>query len=135
MEPDVTPRLRVLVAVDTDETLAAMEHLCDQCELVEKVKDGWAMLRAAAEHSPDLIIADLEMTGLDGIEATARLAGPHRNIPVIILSSQGAPELIDEAFDAGADAFVLKRDADQELMLAIETIMNGGRFVSRSCRS
>ena len=76
------------MAVDNDETLAIMKRLCHhECELVEVVKDGWAMLRAAEEHSPDLIIADLDMPGLDGIEATARLSGPQREIPVIILAS------------------------------------------------
>jgi len=93
------------------------------------------MIRAAEKQSPDLIIADLEMTGLDGIEATARLRSICENVPVIILASEGAPEFIDEAFDAGASAYVLKRDAAEDLMMAIRRTLDGERFVSRSCRN
>jgi two-component system, NarL family, response regulator NreC len=132
----VTPRFRVLVAVDNDETLAIMKCLClRECKLVEVVKDGWAMLRTAGEHSPDLIIADMDMSGLDGIEATARLAGPLREIPVIILASARTHEFVEEAFQAGAAAYVLKDDADQELIPAIHAVMDRVPFVSRSCLS
>ena len=93
------------------------------------------MLRAAEEHSPDLIIADLDMTGLDGIEATARLSARQRDIPVIIVASQSAPELVDEAFEAGASGYVLKGDADQELLVAVPAVLGGGKFISRSLRS
>lgn len=131
----VIPQLRLLVAVDGDETFAMIDRLCRQeCKIVATVKDGWAMLRAAEEHSPDLIIADLDMSGLDGIEATARLSGHRRDIPVVILSSQSAQEFVDEAFEIGAAGYVHKRDADQELMLAVHSVMGGRRFVSRACR-
>jgi CheY-like chemotaxis protein len=130
----VTRRIRVLVAADSDETLVIVKRLClHECDSVEVAKDGWALLQAAEEHSPDLIIADLDMSGLDGIEATARLSGPLREIPVIILASTRAPELVDEAFQAGAAAYVLKGDAAQELIPAIHAVMDRVPFVSRSC--
>ena len=130
----MTTRLRVVVAVDNDETLAMVEGICRPAfELVETVKDGWAMLRASEQHSPDLIIADLDMPLLDGIEAAARLLSSGSAARVVILASESAPEFVEEAFEAGATAYVLKVDADQELLLAIRSVLDGGRFISRSC--
>jgi DNA-binding NarL/FixJ family response regulator len=111
-----------------------VEGLCPcACELVESVKDGWAMIRAAEQCSPDLVIADLDMPLLDGIEAAARLLSSGSAARVVILASESAREFVEEAFEAGASAFVLKADADLELLLAIRTVLDGGRFTSRSC--
>jgi DNA-binding NarL/FixJ family response regulator len=131
---ELTTRLRALVAVDNDETLAIVEGICrPACELVESVKDGWAMIRAAEQLSPDLVIADLDMPLLDGIEAAARLLSSGSATCVVILASESAREFVEEAFEAGASAYVLKADADLELLLAIRTVLDGRRFTSRSC--
>ena len=126
--------VRVFVAVDGAETLSMVQRVClPKCELVEAVHDGFAMLQAIEKYRLDLIIADLHMKRLDGIEATARLPRSLRSIPVIILATETASELVEEAFNAGALAYVAKCDAAQYLMDAVQTVLTGGRFISRSC--
>jgi len=128
--------IRVLVAVDSAETLSMVQRVClPTCELVEAVHDGWAMLQAAERYRTDLIIADLDMKGLDGIEATARLPLSSPVLPVIILATDTDAELVEEAFDAGALAYVAKCDVPQHLVEAVHTVLTGGRFISRSCGS
>jgi DNA-binding NarL/FixJ family response regulator len=122
--------LRVLAAVADDITLAGIKNACSGCKIVESVKDGWAMLSAADRCSPDLIVADLDMQGLDGIEAAARLRCTHPELMVIIVASETAYELVEEAFEAGAAAYVLKRELARDLTRAIIAAFEGGRFVS-----
>jgi DNA-binding NarL/FixJ family response regulator len=122
--------LRVLAAVADDITLAEIRNSCSGCRIVESVKDGWSMLSAADRCSPDLIVADLDMQGLDGIEAAARLRRTHPELMVIIVASETAYELVEEAFEAGAAAYVLKRELARDLARAIIAVFEGERFVS-----
>ena len=111
-----------------------VQRVClPKCGLVEAVRDGFAMLQAVEKHRLDLIIADLNMKRFDGIDATARLSRSLRSIPVIILATETAPELIEEAFKAGALTYVAKCDAAQQLMDAVQNVLAGGQFISRSC--
>ena len=72
------------------------------------------------------------MPGLDGIEATARLNHIHPDIRVIILASSDAHELIEEAFEAGGRAYVLKSELARDLMPAVAAVMAESRFISES---
>jgi DNA-binding NarL/FixJ family response regulator len=124
--------LRVLAAVDAADTLSALQNACDGCEIVADVNDGWEMLRAVERCAPDLILAELEMRGLDGIEATARLIRLHPDMRVIIIARDDPRELIEEAFEAGARGYVLKDELARDLALAVKAVIAGGRFVSQS---
>jgi len=127
-------RLRLLLADDSDEMLAVIDELLrPEFEIVGQVKDGCAMLRAAREHSPDLIISDLDMPKMNGIQATIRLAESGPSVPVIILSIHNARELIHQALTAGAGGYVIKSDAGDELIEAVREVARGRKFLSRSC--
>ncbi len=128
----VAPRIRILAAANSEDMLSAVRSACARCEIVEQVTDGWEMIRAAEQCSPDLIVAELEMEGLDGIEATARLIRSHPEARVIIVASDDPRELIEEAFEAGARAYVLAGQLARDIMLAVNAAMTGSRFVSQS---
>jgi DNA-binding NarL/FixJ family response regulator len=128
-------RARVLVSAADSATLALVDRLLGpEFKATEHVSDGFALVRVALELSPDLIVADFDTPGLDGIEATARLSLSKNRTPVVILARQIAHELIEEAFEAGASAYVLQSDATEELLEAVRTAMQGRHFVSHSCR-
>ena len=122
------------MAVDSADTLSIVSRIClPECELVQAVHDGWAMIRAVEQERLDLVIADLDMTGMDGIEATARLSRRGKRVPVIILAAERASEFVEEAFEAGAKAYVVKADIAVELVLAVRAVAAGSHYVSRSC--
>ena len=128
-------RPRILVAAGDAATFTLVESLLGiGFGHIHRVRDGFTLVRDAIDLAPDLIVADFETPGLDGIEAAARLSGRKKTAPVVILATQCAPELIEEAFEAGASAYVLRCDAGEELQAAVNSALQGRRFVSHSCR-
>jgi CheY-like chemotaxis protein len=126
---------RILMAVPDPATFALVDRLLRaEFGIIERVCDGFTLVREAAEHSPDLIVADFETPGVDGIEAAARLSSLKKSTPVVILATQPAHEFVEEAFEAGAAAYVLHCDARDELLLAVRSALQGRYYVSRSCR-
>lgn len=127
-------RPRVLVAGNRETITLIQGMLESEFDIVGWVDDGFALLAAASESSPDLIITELELPRLDGIEAAARLKHLGARIPLVILTPHDAPELISEAMEAGAEGYVLRCDAADELVLAVRSVSEGHSFLSHSCR-
>ena len=100
------------------EGLAAL--LKDRFDLVGMVGDGSALIDAACKLRPDVIIADLTMPVLSGLEALRRLKAAKSAAKVIILTMHPDAELATEAFRAGASGYVLKVSAGEELITAIQ---------------
>ena len=103
----------------------------DSCDVVGTVSDGSHLVDAAIELNPDVIIADLSMPGLSGLEATSELRARGLTAKVIILTMYTDVRIAKEAIKAGAVGFVSKQAAGQELLAAIESVMKGGIYVSR----
>jgi len=101
------------------------------CDVVGTVSDGSRLVDAAIELKPDVIIADLAMPGLSGLEATTELRARGLTAKVIILTMYTDVRIAKEAIRAGAVGFVSKQAAGQELLAAIESVMKGGIYVSR----
>lgn len=91
--------------------------------------DGEEGLREAAKSRPDLIILDMEMPGLDGIEVCSRLKAEERtrHIPVVILTATRDPKLNEKAFKAGAEATVLKSTNTDRLLNLLKVILTTER--------
>ena len=87
-------------------------------DVVAEARDGGEAIRLARQHRPDVVLMDIRMPGVDGIEATRRLAGPGVEEPlnVVMLTTFGAEEYVTEALRAGAVGFVLK-DSDPDTLL------------------
>ena len=80
--------------------------------------------------TPDMIILDISMPNLNGIEAIRQIKMAYPKVKVLILSMHKIKEYVKSALFAGADGYLLKEDADTELFSSIETIQNGGIFIS-----
>jgi DNA-binding NarL/FixJ family response regulator len=123
--------MRILMADDHPATLAQTARLVgEQHEVVGTVTNGLDLLAAAARLNPDLIVLDISMPGLDGLEAARRLkqAGCHSRI--VFLTVHEDADYAQEALALGADAYVVKPRVASDLMLAISDALAGRKFVS-----
>jgi DNA-binding NarL/FixJ family response regulator len=126
-------RPRVLLADDHQMLLDALKRVVEpRCEVVGMVSDGRALLTAAAKLHPDIVVLDIAMPQLNGLDAARHLKPALPKLKLIFMTMNEDPDLVGEAFRAGASAFLLKQAAAFELMEAIEKVMKGGSYVTPS---
>lgn len=110
--------------------ISALVEKMPDANVVAEAKDGREALRLIREHSPDLVLMDIAMPGLNGLEATARISKEFPGVRVIILSMYSNDEYLREAIKAGAAGYLLKRDAAAELETAIKVVARGEKYFS-----
>ncbi|MYN64056.1 MAG: response regulator transcription factor [Acidobacteria bacterium] len=123
--------IRVLVAEDQAMVLGALSALLDledDIEVVARAQDGAEALRLAERLQPDLVIADIEMPQLTGIELAARLV--ERGMKVVIVTTFARPGYLRRALDAGVSGYLLKDAPAEELARTVREVLAGGRAVS-----
>ena len=126
-------RSRVLLADDHQMLLDALKELLESTyEVVGLVTDGRALLKAAEKLRPDIIVLDIAMPQLNGLDAGRQLKGSMPGVKLIYMTMNEDPYLVGEAFRAGASAYLLKQAAGLELNRAIEAVLKGGSFVTPS---
>jgi DNA-binding NarL/FixJ family response regulator len=124
-------RPRVLLADDHTLLLEAFEKLlAEECEVVGAVSNGHALLDAAERLHPDVVVVDIAMPLLNGIDAARRLKQLHPDIRIVFLTMNEDPDLAAEAFRAGASGYLLKRSAASELLTAIREMMKHRSYVT-----
>jgi len=101
-----------------------------RCEVVGTVSDGRALLEAAAKLQPDIVVLDIAMPRLNGLDAGRQLKQKLPRVKLIFLTMNEDPYLVGEAFRAGASAFLLKQAAALELMDAIDQVLKGVSYVT-----
>jgi DNA-binding NarL/FixJ family response regulator len=122
---------RVLLADDHTLLLGALEKLLSEdCEIVGQVSDGRALVARAEELKPDVIVLDISMPLLNGVEAARQIKQKLRNVKLVFLTMNEDADLAAEAFRAGASGYLLKRSATSELPLAIREVMQGRSYVT-----
>jgi DNA-binding NarL/FixJ family response regulator len=122
---------RVLLADDHALLLGAFEKLlATECEVVGLASDGRALVAAAEALKPDLIVLDIAMPLLNGLEAGRQIKRKLPDVKLVFLTMNEDPELAAEAFRSGASAYLLKRSAASELTTAIREVMNGQSYVT-----
>lgn len=122
---------RLLLADDHLIVLEGLTRLLEpEFEVVGKVGDGRAMLETAAKLKPDVIIADISMPMLSGIEAVRQMKKKDSRVKVIFLSMHSDVALASEALRAGAAGYVLKHSAAESLSRAVHEVLNGRVYVS-----
>jgi DNA-binding NarL/FixJ family response regulator len=100
--------------------------------IVGETADGLSAVEQARELRPDLILLDISLPTLNGLEAARRIR-QHSSPPKILFCSQNlSPEIAEKAFGTGAAGYVVKSDAASDLLSAVTAVRQGRRFVSRS---
>lgn len=128
-----TPRPRVLLADDHSATAEQLRTLLQlHFDVIALVKDGCALVSAAAQLSPDVIFADISMPTLDGIDATTLIRRRDPTARIVLVTVHTEPILVDRGLAAGALGYVLKDAAGDELVPAVQAALCGHRYVSRA---
>jgi DNA-binding NarL/FixJ family response regulator len=123
--------MRVLLADDHRGLLEVIRGLLKiEVEIVGSVSDGESLFDAAMELHPDIIVTDISMPRLNGLEAVNRLRESGCSSKVVFLTSHTDPDFIDVALKTGALAYVFKSSVAADLLFAIQEALAGRVFVS-----
>lgn len=130
-------KTRVLLADDHAVMRDGLRVLLDTApdfEVIDAVADGRQAVRQARALKPDIVLMDLSMPELNGVEATRLLAEREPAVKVIILSMHSSAEHVHRALAAGASGYVLKEAAAVEVLEAVRSVQSGRRYLSASLR-
>lgn len=128
--------VRVVLVDDQELVRAGLRTLCERdgdITVVAEAADGQQALRAAREHSPDVVLMDIRMPGVDGLTATKRVVadpGIDDDVRVLVLTTYEIDEYVFEALRAGASGFLAKDVRPQDLREAIRTVAAGQALLS-----
>jgi DNA-binding NarL/FixJ family response regulator len=125
--------IRLLVADDQSMVRAGFRMLLsgeDDIEVVAEASNGLEAVEKAARFDPTVVLMDIRMPELDGLEATRRILAADRTARVLVLTTFDLDEYVYEALKAGASGFVLKDDPPEQLLAAIRTIAAGDALLS-----
>ena len=129
-------RPRVLLADDHRVVSEGLKHLlADDFDLVGTVEDGRALVAAAKKLQPDVIVADITMPHLNGLDAMTQLKKDNSDIKVVILTMHHEAAYARRALEAGALGFVVKHSAPAELVMAIHAALKGQTFITPALAS
>jgi DNA-binding NarL/FixJ family response regulator len=107
----------------------------DEFQVVSEQLSGEAALEYLGEHEIDMLITDIEMPGMNGVELTKNVKTTYPEIKVLVLSMHNDREVVSEIMMSEADGFILKNTGKQELIEALERIADNGTFYSREVLS
>ena len=136
MDQNLQPTtIRVLIVDDHPIVRRGLQSLLSSysdIQVIGEAEDGTATLNAVKENPPDVILLDIQMFGMDGIELTTRIHRLAPQIKVIILTAYNNEEYVLGAFRAGAFAYLLKNSLDETVVETIRAVHQGRRMLSPS---
>lgn len=128
-------KLRVVVADDHRPVHDLVKRILEpEFEVVRAVSDGEELVEAVTELEPDVIVTDISMPGMSGIEALRKLHEADAVPPSVVLTAHNEPRLIATALASGAKAYVIKRRAPIDLREALRAAVAGRRYVSEGLK-
>lgn len=125
--------IRILLVDDHDLLRAGLRSLLEKLpdlEVIGEAADGREALRQIEALAPNVVLMDVMMPNMNGLEATARAASRFPNTRIVILSMNSGEEFVMQAMQSGASGYLLKNIRPDELQLAIKTVANGGVYLS-----
>ncbi len=125
--------MRILIADDHGIVRQGLKSLIEyqsDMEVIGQAEDGRVAVELAKELCPDVVVMDISMPVLNGMEATRLILQEHENIKVITLSMHSDKHIVRKALESGASAYVLKSYLFDELIRALETVAQGGCYLS-----
>ncbi|MEO6283000.1 MAG: response regulator transcription factor [Dyadobacter sp.] len=126
--------MRILIAEDNQVLLKSLTFLISRIKGVEAVSahtNGLQILNALEQKSDiDLVMSDLHMPGMGGIELTSKLKEHFPKVKICLLTTEDQPDIIRKAINAGADGYILKNAELSQLEMAINLIVAGNKFYS-----
>jgi DNA-binding NarL/FixJ family response regulator len=126
-------RARVLLADDHALILAGIRGLLEgHYDIVEQVGDGRSLVEAALRLRPDVIILDISLPLLNGIDAARQIKKIWPEAKLVFLSMHSSPVYLREAINAGGEAYILKTSAKEELRIAVHNVLDGQTYISES---
>jgi DNA-binding NarL/FixJ family response regulator len=128
-------KIRVLLADDHNKMLEYVRELlsADGCEVVSAVSDGQAALDAAAKLRPDVVVLDIAMPILNGLQAAELLQQADPNAKIVFLTADNDPDTCRAALETGALGYVLKAHLHKDLLPAVKQAQLNRRFISQEC--
>jgi DNA-binding NarL/FixJ family response regulator len=125
--------IRVLLADDSEDVLADLrEELSKEFDIVGTAGNGEEAVRAVLQLDPDVLVIDIAMPVLNGIQASSRIRKAHPRTKILFLTINEQAEYISAAFSAGASGYVTKRRLASDLAMAIREVSLGNTFLSPS---
>ena len=125
------PTAQLLIADDHPSLLDGLVSLLEErFEVVGAVANGHLLLDAAARLRPDVIVTDISMPGLNGLEAVAQLKAARPEVKIIVLTIHADAAVVAEAMRSGASGFVAKMSAGDDLAIAIGEVLQGRVYLS-----
>jgi len=124
---------KILIAEDHKlvlQGLKAMLSSVKDYEVVGEAEDGLQAVKACDKAEPDLILMDLSMPLMNGVEAIREIKSRHPDTKILAVTVHKTEDQVLQAFDAGADGYVLKYETRDQLLLAIDSVLKGTRFIS-----
>jgi DNA-binding NarL/FixJ family response regulator len=129
-------KIRVVLADDHREVIAKIRGILgDDFEIVEEVVNGVQAVSAVLALDPDILVTDISMPLLNGLQASRSIQKANSRVKIIFLTIHEDRDFIAAAFSAGATGYVTKRHLSTDLVFAIEEALKGHTFVSNSIRS
>lgn len=125
--------ISVLVADDHGIVREGLRRLLESeqdLKVVGEARDGREVLEEVEKHSPEVVVLDITMPRLGGLETLERLRSKHPAVKVILLSVHGDPPFIQSAIALGADGYILKNGRASEIVTAVRDVMKGGSYFS-----
>jgi DNA-binding NarL/FixJ family response regulator len=129
------PAIRVLLADDQPLVRAGLRMFLSaqpDIDVVAEAADGREAVDAAQKHRPDVVLMDVRMPNLDGVEATRLITAPQDPPRVLVLTTFDLDEIVYEALRAGASGFLLKDASEERLTTAIRVVADGGSMFAPS---
>ncbi|MBC5785449.1 response regulator transcription factor [Ramlibacter sp. USB13] len=123
----------VVLADDHDLVRAGIQGLVEllpDVEVIAQAGSGEELLAVLERVKPDLVITDIHMPGMDGVEAVARIRSRHPALPILVLSMFDSADIVQRAVASGASGYLMKNAAPQELQHAVSVMLGTGSYFS-----